>query len=77
MSNVGESATSLDPLTVRHFRAIGTTATVVVQDPSKAETAERMLRAEMDSIDLACSRFRSDSELEMVHAHAGAAVRVS
>ena len=36
-----------------------------------------MLRAEIESIDLACSRFRSDSELEMVHAHAGAAVRVS
>jgi thiamine biosynthesis lipoprotein len=65
------------PLTVRSFRAIGTTATVVVQDPSSAEAAERMLHAEIESIDLACSRFRCDSELEMVHAHAGTAVRVS
>jgi FAD:protein FMN transferase len=65
------------PLAVRSFRAIGTTATVVVQDPSRAESAERTLRTELESIDLACSRFRSDSELEMVHAHAGAAVRVS
>jgi thiamine biosynthesis lipoprotein len=66
-----------DPLTARSFPAIGTTATVVVQDPGRAEAAEGMLRAELESIDLACSRFRPDSELEMVHAHAGAAVRVS
>ena len=66
-----------EPLTVRSFYAIGTTASVVVQEPSKAQAAESMLRAEIESIDLACSRFRSDSELEMVHAHAGAAVRVS
>jgi thiamine biosynthesis lipoprotein len=65
------------PLTVRSFRAIGTTATIVVQEPDKAEMAERMLRTELELIDLACSRFRADSELEMVHAHAGAAVRVS
>jgi thiamine biosynthesis lipoprotein len=77
MTDVLDSLTLSNPLTVRRFRAIGTTAAVVVQDPSKAETAERMLRADMDSIDLACSRFRRDSELEMVHAHAGAAVRVS
>jgi thiamine biosynthesis lipoprotein len=68
---------SSGPLTVRSFRAIGTSATVVVQDPSRAAAAESLLRTEIDSIDLACSRFRPDSELEMVHAHAGAAVRVS
>ena len=50
--------TSSDPLTVRSFPAIGTTVTVVVQEPSKAGAAERMLRAEVESIDLACSRFR-------------------
>ena len=68
---------SSDPLTVRSFPAIGTTATVVVQEPGRADAAERMLREEIESIDRACSRFRRDSELEMVHAHAGAAVRVS
>ena len=77
MTQTLDQRTSSDPLTVRSFPAIGTTATVVVQEPSKADAAERMLRAEVESIDLACSRFRPDSELEMVHAHAGAAVRVS
>jgi thiamine biosynthesis lipoprotein len=77
MTNTLDEQMLSAPLTVRSFRAIGTTATVVVQEPDKADTAERMLRAELESIDLACSRFRADSELEMVHAHAGAAVRVS
>jgi thiamine biosynthesis lipoprotein len=77
MTHTIDDTISSDPLAVRSFRAIGTTATVVVQDAGKAEAAERMLRTELDSIDLACSRFRDDSELAMVHAHAGAAVRVS
>jgi FAD:protein FMN transferase len=77
MTHALDDQISSSPLTVRSFRAIGTTATVVVQEPSKADTAEKVLRTELESIDLACSRFRADSELEMVHAHAGAAVRVS
>ena len=64
-------------LTTRSFRAIGTTATVVVQDADAADTAERMLAAELEAIDLACSRFRDDSELQMVHANAGRPVEVS
>ena len=72
-----QTPTQSDPLTVRSFPAIGTTATVVVTEPHRAEAAARMLREDLESIDLACSRFRPDSELEMVHAHAGAAVRVS
>jgi len=77
MNHAPDYQPASDALTVRSFAAIGTTATVVVQEPDRAEAAERMLRAELESIDLACSRFRRDSELEMVHAHAGAAVRVS
>ena len=64
-------------LTIRSFRAIGTTATVVVQDASGADAAERMLATELDEIDRACSRFRDDSELQTVHAHAGSIVPVS
>jgi FAD:protein FMN transferase len=64
-------------LVSRSLSAIGTTATVVVQDPPRAEMAERILRAELAAIDEACSRFRSDSELQMVHAQAGRTVRVS
>jgi thiamine biosynthesis lipoprotein len=64
-------------LTARSFRALGTSATVVVPDPSQAERAELILRAEIEAIDLACSRFRADSELEHLHANAGGTVKVS
>jgi thiamine biosynthesis lipoprotein len=64
-------------LTARSFRALGTTATVVVPDPSHAERAQLILRAEIEAIDLACSRFRPDSELAHLHANAGCTVNVS
>jgi thiamine biosynthesis lipoprotein len=63
-------------LTTRSFRAIGTTATVVVQDATVADEAARLLAADLEEIDLACSRFRPDSELQTVHRHAGATVQV-
>jgi FAD:protein FMN transferase len=64
-------------LTSRSLRAIGTTATVVVQDPAAADVAEWELAAELDAIDATCSRFRDDSELQRVHRGAGQPVRVS
>jgi FAD:protein FMN transferase len=64
-------------LTTRSFRAIGTTATVVVQDSGAADEAEQLLARELAALDLACSRFRPDSELQSVHANAGRAVTVS
>jgi thiamine biosynthesis lipoprotein len=64
-------------LVARHVCAIGTTATVLVQDPSRADAARRILSDELAAIDRACSRFRADSELQMVHDHAGQVVRVS
>ena len=63
-------------LTTRSFPAIGTTAVVVVQDAAAADIAERILAAELHAIDLACSRFRPDSELQAVHAGAGRPVAV-
>lgn len=60
----------------RSFDAIGTRASVLVQDPSKADTAETILRQEIAAIDMACSRFRPDSELQMVHDNAGHTVRI-
>jgi thiamine biosynthesis lipoprotein len=77
MTTVLDDASAATPLTLRSFRAIGTTAIVVVQDPHLAARAESLLRSELEAIDLACSRFRRNSELEMVHDHAGAAVKVS
>ncbi len=63
--------------TERSFRALGTTASVIVTIPSHADEAERILRAEVDAVDRACSRFRPDSELAYLHANAGRAVEVS
>jgi thiamine biosynthesis lipoprotein len=74
MNGVAQPVT--DPL-VRHLRAIGTTATVVVQDPAFADRAVALLDDELRQVDETCSRFRSDSELEMIHQNAGHAVRVS
>jgi thiamine biosynthesis lipoprotein len=64
-------------LTMRSFRAIGTTATIVVQEAAAADEAEQLLAGELAALDLACSRFRPDSELQSVHADSGRAVTVS
>ncbi|MGH9088963.1 MAG: FAD:protein FMN transferase [Acidimicrobiales bacterium] len=61
----------------RAFRAIGTTALVAVTDPFAADTAAAILRAELQSLDEACSRFRPDSELAEVQRRAGTPVPVS
>jgi FAD:protein FMN transferase len=69
---------ALDTVTTeRTFRAIGTTATVVTIGGTDADEAERIVRAEVEAIDLACSRFRPDSELSSLHARAGRTVEVS
>jgi thiamine biosynthesis lipoprotein len=58
------------------FRALGTTAVVVVTEPTHLRAAERAVRAELAAIDLACSRFRDDSEISRLHREAGRAVRI-
>jgi len=74
---IGPVAVREPALTIRSFRAIGTTATVVVQDPRQADEAARALAAELETIDATCSRFRPDSELQSLHAEAGRTVAVS
>ncbi|MEO8475835.1 MAG: FAD:protein FMN transferase [Actinomycetota bacterium] len=59
------------------FRAFGTTATVVAADPDGLPSAILAVRREVDAIDLACSRFRPDSELARLHESAGTWVRVA
>ncbi|WNV89079.1 FAD:protein FMN transferase [Umezawaea sp. Da 62-37] len=59
---------------VVEFPVWGTTAVLAVTD--HPADAERLLRAVLDDFDLACSRFRSDSEISRLHASAGRAVRV-
>jgi thiamine biosynthesis lipoprotein len=60
------------------FASIGTTARVVVSNPMLAAAARDILVDELEALDLACSRFRPDSELAtIVDAAAGEPVRVS
>ncbi|MFI6565930.1 FAD:protein FMN transferase [Streptomyces sp. NPDC050534] len=58
------------------FRALGTTASLLVTDPGALDEARRVLDAELAAIDEACSRFRPDSELSRVNAAAGAVRQV-
>jgi thiamine biosynthesis lipoprotein len=60
-----------------YFKALGTSASLLVTDPGGTDRACAVLRAELDAIDLACSRFRPDAELWRVnHAH-GQPIRIS
>jgi FAD:protein FMN transferase len=59
------------------FPALGTTAVLLVADPTALDEARRVLEAELAAIDLACSRFRDDSELSRANAAAGREVTVS
>jgi thiamine biosynthesis lipoprotein len=60
------------------FDALGTYVELVTAGrPAALGTATRLLRAHLDALDLACSRFRPDSELARVNAAAGRAVPVS
>ena len=65
------------PFVQRSFRGIGTSATVVVPPDADADLAQAILHHEIVAIDLACSRFRPDSELEALHRRAGRTVVVS
>ncbi|WP_410614707.1 FAD:protein FMN transferase [Amycolatopsis sp. lyj-109] len=58
------------------FPALGTTAELVVTDPARLEAAVAVLREELAAIDMACSRFRTDSEISLLHEAAGRQVRV-
>ena len=59
------------------FPALGTGAVVVVTEPEHLDAAVSAVRTEVDRFDRACSRFRSDSDLERVNDAAGRPVVVS
>ena len=59
------------------FRALGTGATVLTEDPADLPEAVRRVRSKLAAIDKACSRFRSDSELEAANRAAGRPVSIS
>jgi thiamine biosynthesis lipoprotein len=59
------------------FRALGTEVRLLATDDAALGAGDRILHDHLDRIDLACSRFRDESELAQVNAAGGAAVRVS
>jgi thiamine biosynthesis lipoprotein ApbE len=57
--------------------AIGTTVRLVVTDPGRLDLGRRLLATQIAALDLACSRFREDSELVRAERQAGTPVPVS
>jgi thiamine biosynthesis lipoprotein len=53
------------------FKAIGTTAHLLVTDPAALIDGESLLRVFLNDLDVACSRFRDDSALSAVNRHGG------
>ena len=48
--------------------ALGSTAVLAVADPAALDTARQVMAAELAALDEACSRFRADSEISLLHA---------
>jgi thiamine biosynthesis lipoprotein len=59
------------------WRALGTTVVVVTTDPGALDAATASVRETLDEIDVACSRFRDDSELCRLNAAGGSPRPVS
>lgn len=59
------------------WNAIGTTVRVVVTDRARLRSARAMLANDLAALDLACSRFRADSELVRIEATAGTPTAIS
>jgi thiamine biosynthesis lipoprotein len=59
------------------WTALGTGVVVVATNPDELSAAAARVREVIEGIDLACSRFRNDSELARVNAAAGSRVPVS
>jgi thiamine biosynthesis lipoprotein len=57
--------------------ALGTTAVLLVTEPSGVGAARRILEQEVAAIDEACSRFRPDSELALLNRGHGCPMRAS
>jgi thiamine biosynthesis lipoprotein len=58
------------------WEALGTSVVLLVDDPDALATARAIVERELRLIDRACSRFRSDSDLQCVNAGAGRFVNV-
>jgi thiamine biosynthesis lipoprotein len=59
------------------FAVFGTTATLLLTDAAALTAARQLADTELAAIDLACSRFRTDSELSRLNAAGGALIDIS
>jgi len=59
------------------FSVFGTTAALLVSEPDRLDDARAVADAELAAVDLACSRFRPDSELSRLNACGGAVTAIS
>ncbi len=59
------------------FSVFGTTATLLVSDAGRLDDARAIADTQLAAVDLACSRFRPDSELSRLNASGGAVIPVS
>ena len=59
------------------WRALGTSVLVMATDDSALSRASAAVAAEVEALDLACSRFRDDSDLARLNAAGGAPVVVT
>jgi len=62
---------------VTTFKVFGTTAVLLLTDQAAADRAKAIADTQLAAVDLACSRFRPDSELSRLNASHGAVSRVS
>ncbi len=58
------------------WQALGTSVELLLSHPDELARARSIVEQELDEIDRACSRFREDSELTRLNAHAGRTVKV-
>ena len=59
------------------FSVFGTTAALLVSEPGRLDDARAVADAELAAVDLACSRFRPDSELSRLNGCGGAVTGIS
>lgn len=59
------------------WQALGSSVVLAVSDPGALPHARLQVELELAEIDLACSRFRADSELSRLNAHGGRPLQVS
>jgi thiamine biosynthesis lipoprotein len=71
------TAAPAEAVGTRTFTALGTFASLLVTDRRQLELAFGLLSGELLAVDLACSRFRPDSELWLVNHARGQPVEIS